>query len=175
MSESQLKSISLNSNIPHDRDTVIALLLRDHDDMRTLMSVIQSSGTSIQEAREAFASLAVLVEAHVRAEEKSLLNVIREHPRFHEQALEGVEEHRLHTHVLNKVKRTRTPERQKMQMKVFCEMLDHHLDEEEEDLFPKFREYVASTTQKKMGTVFNAEKTKRLSDFEQGRIVDAHR
>lgn len=32
--------------------------------------------------------------------------------------------------------------------------LEHHLEEEEEDLFPRFKKYVATSTRKKMGDLF---------------------
>ena len=46
-------------------------------------------------------------------------------------------------------------------------MLEHHLEEEEEDLFPTFKEYSARSTRKKMGTVFRKEREKHKSKREE--------
>ena len=41
-------------------------------------------------------------------------------------------------------------------MKVFCEILEHHSheDEEEVDIFQNFRKYAALSTRKKIGSAF---------------------
>jgi hemerythrin superfamily protein len=48
-------------------------------------------------------------------------------------------------------------------MKIFCKILEHHLDEEEEELFPRFKKYFAKSTNKKIGKKYLKERKKSNS------------
>ena len=161
-----LKSVS-QSKIKKDVTGVITQLLKDHKKMKALMKKIKSPRTSDKECEKTYKVLLLILHPHVKSEEKSLLNVLKDHPRFDDMAQEGYEEHRLHETVLKQIDRTKDLEKKCVRIKIYCEMLEHHLEEEEEDLFPTFKEYSARSTRKKMGTVFRKEREKHKSKREE--------
>lgn len=133
---------------------IIALLLKDHKELKKLIKQIKAHRSETQTCYKLFDRLEKLTLSHAKAEETSLLNKIIDHPKFEDEALEGFEEHRLHEVCLKAIHKVRDPERKTMQMKIFCEFLEHHLKEEEGELFPRFKKYAALSTRKKMGAQF---------------------
>ncbi len=133
---------------------VIKLLLKDHRAMRVLIKKIKSHRAKAPQIKVHFRLLEKLVRSHVAAEEFALLSRIDHHPKFEDHAKESTEEHRIHDHVLLGIARLQDADRKITQMKIFCELLEDHIDEEEEDLFPSFKKYSALKTRKKMGALF---------------------
>lgn len=144
---SKLEKVSDQKEIsPHG---IVKLLLADHKLLRDLMKKIKSQKASRKEIKKSYKELKAQVESHVTAEEKTFLDLIKDHPSFKDHALESREEHRVHEYVFAGIKKVKDSERQAEQMKIYCEMLEHHLDEEEEDLFPLFKKTFATSTSKK--------------------------
>ena len=161
-----LKSMS-QSKTKTDTTGVITQLLKDHKKMKTLMKKIKAPRTADKDCEKTYQVLLMILHPHVKSEEKSLLNILKGHPLFDDMAQEGYEEHRLHETVLNRIDRTKNLHKKCVRIKIYCEMLEHHLEEEEKDLFPAFKDYSARSTRKKMGTVFRKEREKRKNKSEE--------
>lgn len=152
-SKSRLKKTS-ELHLEPNTEGVIKLLLKDHQAMRVLMKKIKSHRAKPTEIYKKFDLLEKIVLSHVKAEEYALLNRIDHHPKFEDHAMESIEEHNIHDNILKGIHRLRDQTRKVTQMKIFCEMLKDHIDEEEEELFPQFKKYSARSTRKKMGALF---------------------
>ena len=163
MKKTKLEKIAKAPEVtnPHG---IIKLLLADHKLLRKLMSQVKSSKATDAQKVKAFMALKKNVASHVKAEETTFLTLIRDNPRFEDQVLEGYEEHRVHETVLAGIGKVSVKERRIEQMKIFCEILEHHLDEEEEDLFPRFKKYAASKTRKKIGKKYLKVRKKSASE-----------
>ena len=134
--------------------SIVKLLLADHKLLRTLMKKVKSHKASPQESIKAFTVLKKAVFSHMKAEETTFLTLIKDHPKFKDHVLEGYEEHRIHEYIFAGIAKVKETDRKVQQMKSFCEVLEHHLDEEEEELFPRFKKDVATSTSKKIGRNF---------------------
>jgi hemerythrin-like domain-containing protein len=156
-SKSSLKATS-ELHIEPSSEGIVRLLLKDHKAMRVLMKKIKSHRSTPAVVRSNFVLLKKLVQSHVKAEEYALLTNIDEHPKFEDHAKESIEEHHIHESVLRGIAQLKDRDRQVVQMKIFCELLKDHIDEEEEELFPQFRKYAALATRKKMGALFIAKR-----------------
>ena len=133
---------------------VIKLLLADHKLLRTLMKDVKSQKASQDQKIKSFKELEKTVYSHVHAEENSFFKLVKENPKFEHMVFEGYEEHRVHENIFAGIHRVSDKKRRVQQMKIYCEMLEHHLHEEEEDLFPRFIKYSAQSTRRKMGKKF---------------------
>lgn len=153
MAKSKLSRVAAESEAATTHG-IIKLLLADHKLMRSLMKQVKSKHASDAKIVAAFRELEAVVTSHVAAEERSFLSVVRDHEKFEDVALEGFEEHRVHETVLAGIRRVRAKDRKLQQMKIFCEILEHHLDEEEEKLFPRFKKFAAASTRRKIGERF---------------------
>ncbi|MCC7459965.1 MAG: hemerythrin domain-containing protein, partial [Proteobacteria bacterium] len=142
-----------NRSQPMDQN-VVALLLKDHRAMKKLMATIKSPRSKAAKIFSNFKKLEKLVHSHMRAEETSLLHKLEGHNKFDDEVEEGIEEHHIHESVISGIHRLRDQGRKITQIKIFCEFLEHHLKEEETELFPMFNKYAALSTRKKMGATF---------------------
>lgn len=149
LKKTKLQTVSLKG--PIGAHSVVKLLLADHKLLRTLMKKVKSHKASNKDTIKAFGVLKKAVISHVKAEEKTFLVLIKDHPKFKDHALESYEEHRIHEYIYEGIKKVKETDRKVQQMKSFCEALEHHLDEEEEDIFPRFKKYFAPSTSKKVG------------------------
>jgi len=133
---------------------VVGLLLKDHVAMRKLMDKIDSPRSAPAVVFKKFEALEDLVVSHMAAEEAALVNPLKDHPKFGDEARESYEEHRIHEHIFAGIKKLKAKERKLSQMKIYCEMLEHHLKEEEKDLFPQYKAYFAKSSGRAAGRKF---------------------
>ena len=133
---------------------IIKLLLADHKLLRSLMKQVKSNKATQAQKIKAFKELEKTVHSHVKAEENSFFKLIKENPKFEDMVFEGYEEHRVHETIFAGIHRVTDKDRRVQQMEIYCEMLEHHLHEEEDDLFPRFIKYSARSTRRKIGKKF---------------------
>ncbi len=133
---------------------VVSFLLKDHEAMRDLMDKVNSSRLVPSVIFKHFKNLEALVKSHMAAEEAALVNPLKHHPKFKDEALESYEEHRIHEHIFFGIRKLKAKDRKLAQMKIYCEMLEHHLKEEEHDLFPQYKAYFARSSKRKAGKKF---------------------
>lgn len=133
---------------------LIKLLLADHKLLRSLMKKVKSQQSSQAQKISFFKELEKTVHSHVKAEENSFFKLVKDNPKFEDMVFEGYEEHRVHENIFAGIHRVSDKKRRVQQMEIYCEILEHHLDEEEEKLFPRFKKYSAIATRKKMGKKF---------------------
>lgn len=132
---------------------IITLLLKDHRAMKELMADLKEDKTNAKRFAT-FRKLEKLVHSHMVAEEKALLEKIKDNPKFEDEAVEGLEEHEIHRVVIKSINRVKDPDRRYVRMKSFCEILTHHLREEEEELFPEYKKNTAKVTRRRIGRDF---------------------
>lgn len=127
-----------------------SVLKEDHESLRELMKQMKSSRLSDKKKDQAFKLFVDLLTAHTAAEEKSLYDVRINNEWLRPDILEGLQEHRIAEELIAKIKRTKNRELKDAKMKVLCDYVEHHLDEEEEELFPHFEKTISATQSKKL-------------------------
>lgn len=145
---------------------IVTLLLKDHRAMKELMSDLREEKKNAKRFA-IFRRLEKLVHSHMIAEEAALLEKIKGNPKFEDEAVEGLEEHEIHRVVIKSIHRVKDPDRRYVRMKSFCEILEHHLREEEEDLFPKYKKNTAKVTRRKIGRTFLKSRKKSNQNSEK--------
>ncbi len=165
--KSRLQAVAQNDQ-PVDGHGIVYMLLKDHKAMKKLMATIKSQRSDDKLIASTYRELIRVVRSHVTAEEKSLLNLLKTHPYFKSMSTESYQEHRVHEYVIGGVAKEKNQKSKIEQMKAFCEILEHHLKEEERDLFPRFKKYAAKSTRQKMGRRFLIvrKSTKAKSDYQ---------
>ena len=155
-----IKNLASQSEIgPHG---IVKLLLADHKLLRSLMKEIKSQKATPAKIKKAYKELKSAVISHVKAEERTFLALIINHPAFKDNALESYEEQRVHDYIFAGIDKVKESESKVERMKIYCEILKHHLDEEEEDLFPRFKKVFAKKTRKKAAV--NYSKVRKKTD-----------
>jgi len=101
---------------------------------------------------ELFARLKSDLEIHERMEEEVLYPALKSHPKARDLALEGYEEHHVVDTILAELEQTPPSDEQwGAKFKVAKENLEHHIEEEETQMFPKARNAFSDDELEQMG------------------------
>ena len=120
----------------HDR-SVTALLDQSRDD-------------------EAFETLRKELAVHMKAEERVVLKPLSRIDDLRPDVLESIEEHRLISFAVGRVKKAGDDDRWRATVEVLAETLRHHEAEEEKDIFPEARESLGATESQVMLEEYDA-------------------
>jgi hemerythrin-like domain-containing protein len=119
----------------------IALLERDHRRLEDLLKrAEETTPAAVQGRRELLDTITSELGVHEMIEEQAFYPALREHPEARDLVLEGFEEHHA-ADVAVKELRELAPgaEQWGPKLKVLQEMIQHHIDEEEGEMFKTAR------------------------------------
>jgi hypothetical protein len=120
------------------------LLKEDHDKVKDLFEQIEDSEDDTESREELFSQIKGDLEIHMEGEESYLYPALEEHDDTREMALEAYEEHHVAKTVLIEVEELdQEDERWKAKMKVLKELIEHHIEEEEGELFKLAKKVLA--------------------------------
>lgn len=119
---------------------IIKLILKDHQYLKNLIRVLVSDNADFRKKSKTFSEFAPLLIAHAKPEEQSLYVHLKETKTLREHGFEGDVEHHIVDQLLNSILGTRDQDEWQAKVKVLAELLQHHIDEEENDLLPLCRE-----------------------------------
>jgi hypothetical protein len=137
--------------------TITDALTRHHDVIRDLFE--KTAGDSIH-----FDTLRNHLTIHHQNEETYLYDLMAAKDKSRHDALEAIEEHHVIEMLLQELSNfPKDHERWSVKLEVFEEYTRHHLDEEEEDIFPVVSNIFDEHTRKDLGAKFDAVKDKQLS------------
>lgn len=127
--------------LPWVRPDGSTLLERDHRELEALLKDgIALGDTAIDERRALLARLTPLLTTHEAMEEQVLYPALKAHPEAKDIVLEGYQEHHVADVVLKELQELPpSDERWGAKLKVLKESLEHHIEEEEGDMFKKAR------------------------------------
>lgn len=137
--------------------TITKALVKHHEEMRDLVAEIKKDSSK-------FIYLKKHLDVHHELEEDLLLSKLNAKNKIKDESLESQEEHVvLNLLLLDLADFPKDHERWMVKFKVFEEILDHHLTEEEEDLFPEAEDVLTKKQQEDLGAEFIELKEHRLS------------
>lgn len=135
---------------------IFTRLEQDHREMQQMLDTI-----SQQFDDKMFKQLAKELTAHSEAEEKVLYKAVVDDERTHEPTLEGYEEHHVAELILRELKSNQHgTDRWMAKFKVLQENVEHHIEEEESEMFSAARQVVEPATAQAMVSQFETEKKK---------------
>lgn len=138
--------------------TKITEALTDHhNEMRDLIEEIKKD-------KSKYILLKKHLDIHHELEEDLLLSLLNSNKKVNAESLESQEEHYvLNMLLLDLADFPKDNPRWMIKFKVFVEIIEHHLSEEEEDLFPEAEDHLPIDQLQKLGGEFQQLKQKRLS------------
>jgi hemerythrin-like domain-containing protein len=120
----------------------LSLLREDHDRIKPLLAEIKETTDRAEKGRsELFSRIKAELSVHEVIEEEIFYPALREHPRAKEIVLEGYEEHDVVSHLMGELDgMDPTDERFGPKAKVMAENIEHHIEEEEGEMFSRARQ-----------------------------------
>lgn len=144
-------------------ETILDRLKQDHDMVRQMSAQIMETEDADQR-KELFGTLMNAVEAHRQAEEQVVYRRMEktDDDEAKEFVFEGEQEHALVHQLMELLAKSRRKGDLKWhaRFKALKDMLDHHIEEEESEAFPKVEELFDSSEQEKMAEEFEKKKEK---------------
>jgi hemerythrin superfamily protein len=140
------------------------LLKADHKKVEGLLEKIDSTTERGVKTREdLFAQLKTELDVHAHIEETILYPALEEFEVTHDITLEAYEEHRLVKQLLTELEKMDKGEEQwTARFTVLKENVEHHVEEEEGEMFPKARKALSEEQAEELGERLEAAKNKEF-------------
>ena len=124
---------------------IVEALKQHHDEIRELFSKTESDARLFDKLKKS-------LEVHHTNEEKYFLESSKEQSETKNESLEAFEEHHAIVYLLEDLDNfPKNDERWKIKLKVLKELVDHHFEEEEEELFDQAAEKMDDEELEKLG------------------------
>ncbi|MCW4462133.1 hemerythrin domain-containing protein [Sphingomonas sp. BT-65] len=155
-------------------DRIFADLKRDHDRQRKLLDAIGETSGDSAERRTLFEELRLELQAHAAAEEESLYATMLANPELRDDARHSVSEHKEVDDMLGElVEMDMSSTGWLTRFKTMRDRYLHHIDEEEEEMFPAAAKDLDEETKARLAAVFEKRKPKELERAEDELPGDA--
>jgi hypothetical protein len=132
----------------------LTLLKNDHDKVKGIMGELEPTTERAEKTRtELFAKLKAELTVHEIIEEEIFYPALKDHPRAKEIVLEGYEEHHVVDTVMAELEGLPVDdEAWGAKAKVMKENVEHHMEEEEGEMFEKARQVFDREELQELGT-----------------------
>ncbi|MGH2454653.1 MAG: hemerythrin domain-containing protein [Candidatus Limnocylindria bacterium] len=131
----------------------LALLKEDHDRIRKLLAEIKETTQRAEKTRgELFSKIKEGLTIHEIIEEEIFYPALKEHPRAREIVLEGYEEHDVVSRLMSELDGL-DPDDETFgpKAKVMAENVEHHIQEEESEMFKQARQVFDEAELRELG------------------------
>lgn len=138
---------------------IYADLKADHDRHREMLAKLGETSGDSEERRELFEALRIELMAHAAAEEESLYATMLGNPELRDEARHSVTEHKEIDDFLGElVEIEMSSPAWKRKFDEMRERYEHHIEEEEEEMFPAAAETLSDATEQQLAETFEANK-----------------
>jgi hemerythrin-like domain-containing protein len=136
----------------------LTMLTEDHEKVRKLLDDLErTTERGIKTRTELFATIKGELTLHEIIEEEIFYPALKEHPKAKEIVLEGYEEHHVVDQVMGELESTPVEdETWGAKAKVMKENLEHHMEEEEGDMFKAARSVFGKEELEELGSRMEA-------------------
>jgi hypothetical protein len=145
----------------------LRLLKDDHDKMRQLLTELESTTErGVRTREELFSRIKGELTIHEVIEEEIFYPALKEHPKAKDIVLEGYEEHHVVDTVMAELEGLPVDdERWGAKAKVMQENVEHHMEEEEGEMFQKARQVFDREELEDLGTRMEQRKTEAQQEL----------
>lgn len=150
---------------------IFADLKKDHDEHRKMLKAIDKADAD--DRADLFEDFRIEVTAHAAAEEESLYATMLAKPDLRDEARHSVSEHKEIDDFFEEMDELdAASEEWKAKFDEMRHRYEHHIDEEEEEMFPAAAADLSEAEQDRIGKVFEKRKPKELEIAEEGEAGD---
>ncbi len=148
-------------------------LIADHNNHRELLAKIAETSGDSEERRTLFEQFRIDVTAHASAEEQSLYAEMMGRPELSEDARHSVAEHKELDELIGElVEMDMSSPGWLTKFKTLRHDYEHHIEEEEEEMFPAADEELSKAVETKLGKIFAERKPAEMEKAAEGHAAD---
>jgi iron-sulfur cluster repair protein YtfE (RIC family) len=131
--------------------SILELLKADHQKVAELFAKVEETESEKQH-QQLFEKIKAELEMHMDIEETILYPLLKEHEELKDMTLEAYEEHKQVKTLIREISAlVDGSERFDAKLKVMGENIDHHVKEEETELFPKVKKHISQQQLESLG------------------------
>lgn len=132
---------------------VYNVLKKDHEKVSQLFEqLMETSNQAVKTREKLFGQLKAELEVHTEAEESIFYPALKDPEETHEITLEAIEEHHVVDQLLGELDESpKDSDEWIAKLTVLKENVEHHVEEEEEEMFPKARKVLSDSEAEEMG------------------------
>ncbi|QNA85597.1 hemerythrin domain-containing protein [Sphingomonas sp. So64.6b] len=146
---------------------IFADLKADHDRHRALLARIDDTSGAGDERETLFEAFRIEVSAHAAAEEESLYATMLANPELRDDARHSVSEHKEIDDYFGELAEIETASDAWLtKFKEMRHRYEHHIDEEEEEMFPAAAKELSGDEEARLANIFETRKPKELERAE---------
>ena len=144
----------------------LALLKEDHDKAKKLMTELEeTTERGVKTREQKWTRLLKVLTIHENIEEEIFYPALIEHPKAKDIVLEAMEEHHLVDEIVAQLKDTPfDDEHWGAKFKVTKENVEHHIEEEETEMFKIARQVFSKEELDELGSRLEATKAEQMQD-----------
>jgi hemerythrin-like domain-containing protein len=138
----------------------ISTLEKDHEEVQEILKKLQeTSKTAVKSKEDLFMKLKQELVPHMKGEEKHFYPLLMKKKEGKELGMEAIEEHHVAEMMLKELDSLpKDAENWNAKVKVFSEIVQHHIEEEEEEVFEKAEDLLNDDELNKIMSSFTKEK-----------------
>ena len=139
---------------------VFNLLKKDHKEVKQLFKKIEkSSDSAVKQREKTFQQIVKELDIHTQVEEQIVYPRLKEIKQFKDLIGEAYEEHHVAKQLIKEIEALSADNEQwKAKVSVLKEIIEHHVEEEEKELFPKAQKALGKDESKELGKRVEQEK-----------------
>jgi hemerythrin-like domain-containing protein len=147
----------------------VKLLKDDHDKVKKIMNDLDSTTErGVKTRQELFAKVRQELEVHESIEEEIFYPALKEHPKAKDLVLVAYEEHHVVDTVMAEIAEVPfEDETWGAKLTVMKENVEHHIEEEEGEMFPQARQVFSKEELEALGDRMQARKEELLAQAKQ--------
>jgi hypothetical protein len=150
----------------------ITLLKADHDKVKGILAELEpTTERAVKTRTELFAKLKSELTVHEIIEEEIFYPTLKQHPKAKEIVLEGYEEHGVVDTLMGELESLSVEdETWGAKASVMIENIEHHIEEEEGDMFIKARQVFDRDELEQLGKAMEARKAEAIREHAAARV-----
>jgi hypothetical protein len=133
---------------------IVIRLERDQVALKQLIEDVKSEYSSPEGKFSSFQRLARLADSNAKAKEVTALAFARNCSSTRPLALAILEKHSVMDELANKIRQTENDEAWEAKVKVYCDFLEQHLEEEEFELLPELSSHLSKEKSLELGSEY---------------------
>jgi hemerythrin-like domain-containing protein len=137
------------------KNDIVDIIYADHKPLKRLIKILTSE-KPIADKRRAYEEFAPLLLAHAKPEEQSMYAHMHEKEDLNGDAYEGETEHDIADQLMSDIASLETGDEDEWEakVKVLGELVEHHIEEEEEDMLPELKKELTDEERSHIGEEF---------------------
>ena len=150
----------------------ISLLKADHDKVKSILRELEPTTERAEKTRtELFAKLKSELTVHEIIEEEIFYPTLKQHPKAKDIVLEGYEEHHVVDTVMGELEALPVDDESwGAKCAVMIENIEHHIEEEEGDMFVKARQVLDRDELEQLGAAMETRKAEAIREDAAARV-----